>query len=51
MMTCNDCGREVDPLEVFPKQRCLNCHASAPEVRHELRNMTGERLARMWGAK
>lgn len=28
MMNCADCGAEVHPLEVFPKRRCLNCHAA-----------------------
>ena len=51
MIKCADCGREIDTLEEFPKRRCLECHAGAPEVRRELRAMTGERLARMWGAK
>lgn len=25
-ITCHDCGKQVDPLEVFPKGRCLACH-------------------------
>lgn len=50
-LICKDCGQEIDPLEVFPKQRCLDCHANAPEVRRELAGITGERLARMWGAR
>lgn len=48
---CSDCGAGVDPLELFPRNRCINCHAKAPETIRELRNMTGESLARMWGAK
>ena len=47
--TCNDCGSTVDPLELFPKHRCLACHASSSEVRFETRHMTADRLARMWG--
>jgi hypothetical protein len=27
MVTCSKCGKLVDPLEVFPKRRCLECHA------------------------
>ncbi|AID58978.1 hypothetical protein PBI_GAIA_162 [Mycobacterium phage Gaia] len=49
--TCTDCGISVDPLEIFPKNRCLNCHASSPETIRELRAMTGERLAQMWGGR
>ena len=49
-MFCTDCGQTVDPLEMFPKSRCLHCHANAPEVRRELRMMTGEGLAHMWGS-
>lgn len=48
MTTCTGCGNEVDPLELFPKNRCLACHAAAPEVRRELETMTGEKLAKMW---
>lgn len=51
MTTCADCGREIDELEVFPKGRCLECHAEAPETRHETATMTAEKLAKMWGAK
>jgi hypothetical protein len=50
-MTCKDCGKEIDLLEAFPKGRCLECHATAPEVCRETRMMTAEKLARMWGAK
>lgn len=48
---CADCGKSIDPLEEFPKGRCLECHAKAPEVREMTRTMTAERLARMWGAR
>jgi hypothetical protein len=50
-MKCRDCGADVDPLEMFPKNRCLSCHASAPEVQRELAGMTAESLAQMWGGK
>lgn len=23
---CDDCGREIHALEVFPHERCVNCH-------------------------
>jgi hypothetical protein len=51
MTTCRDCHAQIDPLDVFPKQRCLSCHANAPEVKRELGAMTGESLAIMWGAR
>lgn len=51
MISCNDCGRDVDPLEEFPQRRCLDCHAKAPEVIGALAVMTSGGLARMWGAK
>jgi hypothetical protein len=46
---CADCGADVDPLELFPRNRCLACHAAAPEVRRMHAAMTGEKLAAMWG--
>lgn len=49
--TCTGCRKQVDWLEEFPKQRCLDCHASAPEVQRELRTMTADKLAKTWGAK
>lgn len=49
-ITCAGCGKDVHPLAVFPKQRCVDCHASDPQVQRELATMTGERLAQMWGA-
>jgi len=48
MIECADCGREVDPLEVFPRRRCLDCHAKAPEVVRMHRDMSGNQLADMW---
>lgn len=26
-LTCTTCGKAVDPLAVFPKGNCLDCHA------------------------
>lgn len=46
---CADCGADVDPLDVFPGNRCLDCHAGNPAVRGALATMTADRLARMWG--
>lgn len=48
---CTECGTEIDPLEVFPKNRCVNCHAKAPEVQRETETMTADKLARMWGGR
>jgi hypothetical protein len=31
MDKCKECGREVEPLAMFPKGRCLECHAKAHE--------------------
>lgn len=50
MTTCNDCGREIGELEVFPKGRCLGCHEGDPAVQREIETMTGEKLAAMWGS-
>ena len=50
MTKCTGCGKEVDPLELFPRDRCLDCHADAWETRRELASMTSEKLSRMWGA-
>jgi hypothetical protein len=49
-MKCADCQRDIDQIDVFPKGRCVDCHAKAPEVIRELSTMTAEKLARMWGA-
>ena len=51
MLTCNDCGAGVDPLEIFPGDRCIDCHANTPETRAMLRGMTADKLARMWGGR
>lgn len=39
-VTCTACGAEVHPLELFPGNICLECHA----VKHE--NDTSEELYR-----
>lgn len=31
MTECSECGREVHELDLFPKGRCLECHAKAHE--------------------
>jgi predicted Zn-ribbon and HTH transcriptional regulator len=50
-ITCSSCGTEVDPLELFPGDKCLKCHSEDPQVQRDLRNMTAEDLSRMWGGK
>lgn len=47
---CKDCGKRIGELEVFPKGRCLECHAKSPEIVIQTATMTGKKLARMWGA-
>ena len=51
MTVCHDCRADVDPLEVFPRGRCLQCHANAPETVRALSALTAGGLARMWGAR
>lgn len=46
---CRQCGTDVDPLDVFPGGICLECYRPTGERLHA--EMTGERLARMWGAR
>lgn len=46
---CADCDKAINPLETFPKQRCVDCHAKAPEVVAQTSAMTADRLSRMWG--
>lgn len=51
MIPCMDCKNLIEPMDVFPKNRCLDCHKIAPEVIRECAEMTGEKLAKIWGAK
>lgn len=52
MQKCVICGREVDPLEVFPAPegvegiRCLDDYANSPEGR---RMPTADEIVNMWG--
>lgn len=52
-MTCTECGIDVDPLDLFPRNRCLSCHAKAFDLAHGLgvSRMTASDVAAMWGAK
>lgn len=43
MVTCVECGVEIAPLDVFPKGRCMDCHALTFVM------PTADELARMWG--
>lgn len=47
-LECADCGSAVHPLEIFPNDRCINCHAKAPEIINEAAIMTANKLADMW---
>ena len=51
MDKCADCGSDVDPLDMFPGQRCLACYKDAPETRVMVRGMTAQTLTRMWGGR
>lgn len=46
---CRGCGKAVEILELYPKMRCLDCHAADPKTIEETENMTADKLARMWG--
>jgi hypothetical protein len=57
MSACNACGREVDPLEVFPDNNyagrvkgilCLSCYEQSPAGR---RMPTADEVVRLWGGK
>lgn len=48
MITCADCGCDVAPLDVFPKGRCLGCHAIDFDKQPPI---TARELAQMWGGR
>lgn len=48
---CTSCAKPVHELAVFPGGRCVSCHAARPEVKYQVANMTGEKLARMFSGK
>lgn len=50
-MKCKGCGKGIDPLEVFPGNVCLDCHAADPAVIGALALLDGQKLAKMWGGK
>lgn len=50
-ITCTGCGADVEPLDVFPRNRCLSCHAKAFDLANAISPQTAEDVARMWGAK
>lgn len=47
MRKCSECGCDVAPLEMFPKDRCIDCHARWFDTQPPI---TARELARMWGA-
>jgi hypothetical protein len=48
MTKCTGCGATVDPLELFPKNRCLECYSKSQDAEDMMAGMNGEKLARMW---
>jgi hypothetical protein len=48
MITCKGCGKDVDPLEVFPGDRCLDCHKVIVSM---LPMPTADQIVKMWGGK
>lgn len=44
---CMGCDHELQPLDVFPGPRCLDCYRPIGE--QLARGMTADRLAAMWG--
>jgi hypothetical protein len=42
MVKCTCCGKEIDELAVFPKGKCLDCHAKSWQPG------TAEELAAQW---
>jgi hypothetical protein len=53
MVTCKGCGVDVEPLDLFPRQRCLACHAKAFDLAVGLgvHVPTADGVARMWSGK
>lgn len=41
---CSDCGKPVEAIDMFPKGRCLDCHAKAWDA-GEIERPTAEQLA------
>lgn len=50
-ITCTGCGTDVDPLDLFPRNRCLSCHAKAFDLANALRPQTAQDVTRMWAGK
>ena len=48
MLNCFKCEAEVNPFALFAGGLCVECYAQTREGR---RNITGEELAVMWGAR
>lgn len=45
---CRDCGKPVDILELFPKNRCLDCYSASQDAEDMMAGMNGDKLAKMW---
>ena len=50
-ITCTGCGAEVEPLDVFPRNRCLSCHAKAFDLQNSIRPQTADDVVRMGGGR
>lgn len=46
---CRDCGTPVDILELFPKNRCLECYSKSQDAEDMVAGMNADKLAKMWG--
>ena len=48
MLTCTACSKPIEPLDVFPKGKCLTCHAAWADTQPM---PTAADIVRMWGGK
>jgi hypothetical protein len=47
-MNCSTCAKEINLLDMFPNELCVDCYAQTPEAN---RPITAKELAQMWRAK
>lgn len=50
-MKCRKCKCAVGEWEIFPGFRCLKCFEACPETQRAVREMTAEKLAKMWSGR
>lgn len=48
LVKCTGCAAMVDPLELFPKNRCLDCYSASQDAEDMVAGMNGDTLAKMW---